>query len=692
MQQYQEQEQSETIVTPKDELVGKVLAGKYQLIQRLGKGGMSVVYKAKHIALGKIYAVKLMHKNLLTDGNALVRFRQEAAAAAMLSHPNIITVHDYDSENDQPFQAIDYLEGQSLAERITESGPVEPERALHIFMQTCAGLQHAHSKGVIHRDLKPSNIMLIEHQGDPDFVKILDFGIAKLLPQEGQAVQQLTQTGEIFGSPFYMSPEQCLGQKMDARSDVYSLGCLMYETLTGEVPIAGTTIFQTIQKHLDDAPKPIREVIANKKESAKLVEKLEAVILKALAKASAQRQQSMQEMYDELQQIQSGYQASLLSILTRQFELLAIRTAPLRKRLPMRWMAVSAVTLLLLVCSLMWTTQIMLAGNIPAFAPREWPLMSLEPQSITHTGNDMVSTIHLASENIMKHVERSIAPPDVTARRLVSIIKSYAENGDYGNACDKAAYLKQRFEECAARNPAFEPLEVFGPGTTRVDTTQWFSLFGDACYQGKKFALASYFYQLSKDQLRGANEYTLRRMSMKQGDCVLRETARPTMEAYKAANNFFRQSAGLTEQQDYTKDSGSLIKVDARDVFCEDRAIWLSRLSEVEAALGHSQIAKLAAQSAATEWGKDSDSKIWAGQAYYALAKRYIGEGDWKNAEGALRQAIKYLTRATDPDSKTNLPAVWQDLSLVLSKKGAYFEALNATSQAHSLARELAKR
>jgi hypothetical protein len=192
---------------------------------------------------------------------------------------------------------MDFLEGESLADIIRRDKQVPVKRMIPIFMQACEALEHAHQKGVIHRDLKSSNIMLIDFEGKKDFVKVVDFGIAKLMPSSGKQSQNLTQTGEVFGSPIYMSPEQCMAQSLDARSDIYSMGAMMYESLTGQPPLMGNSIIDTMQMHMSTPPKPFRE----SRPDLDIPEALERVVLKALAKKPEQRYQSMQELRDAME-------------------------------------------------------------------------------------------------------------------------------------------------------------------------------------------------------------------------------------------------------------------------------------------------------------------------------------------------------------------------------------------------------
>lgn len=233
---------------------GAVFADKYEVIEALGSGGMSTVYKAKHKFLEKPVAIKLLNAHLASDGKAVQRFQLEAKAAYDLKHPNLISIYDFGiSPDGQAYIVMDYLEGESLSDRIERHGKLPLMEALPIFADIASGLAYAHEHNVLHRDIKPSNVMLTKSDSGAIKALIVDFGLAKNYDDDSL---KLTQTGEIFGSPLYMSPEQCRGAMLDRRSDIYSFGCLMYETLTGYVPIRGTNALETFRLKCTEVPPP----------------------------------------------------------------------------------------------------------------------------------------------------------------------------------------------------------------------------------------------------------------------------------------------------------------------------------------------------------------------------------------------------------------------------------------------------
>jgi len=278
-----------------DPLVGKVFAERYEVESVLGLGGMSIVYKATHRLMNRTVAIKMLHGNLKDDIISLERFKLEAQAASSLSHQNIITVYDFGVTPDgEPFFVMDCLEGESLRELIDRKGKVPYQRALPIFRQVCDALDAAHKTKLVHRDLKPANVILIKQDDGTELVKLVDFGIAKFLPAAGKHAQQLTRTGEVFGSPIYMSPEQCMGRELDTRSDIYALGCLMYETLSGHPPFLGDSFLETMNMHVSEKPKPIKSVAPD----ADIPPSLEQIIFHCMSKDAAERFQTAGEIRD----------------------------------------------------------------------------------------------------------------------------------------------------------------------------------------------------------------------------------------------------------------------------------------------------------------------------------------------------------------------------------------------------------
>ncbi len=285
------------LADPRLELLGKVVEDRYEVTETLGKGGMSVVFKARDRRLKKLVALKVLMPHLSADPLSVQRFQQEATAASHLDHPGIVKVYNVGATaSGLPFMAMDYLDGQSLSTVIKDKGRLEYVEALGIFVQLAAALAHAHEKGVIHRDLKPSNVILSKHSEESEVAKLVDFGIAKVLSQDGHTQAKLTQTGDVFGSPHYMSPEQCLGGELDERSDIYSMGCLMYEALTGKPPHTGESTLRILHKHISETPAAFKTLIPENSASIQL----EAIVFKCLAPKRDDRIQSMKLLKNEL--------------------------------------------------------------------------------------------------------------------------------------------------------------------------------------------------------------------------------------------------------------------------------------------------------------------------------------------------------------------------------------------------------
>ncbi|HEY9713012.1 MAG TPA: serine/threonine-protein kinase, partial [Chroococcales cyanobacterium] len=278
-----------------DPYIGKVFADRYEIESILGFGGMSVVYKAKHKLMDRTVAIKMLHNKLKEDSVARDRFQVEAQACSSLNHQNVITVYDFGVTSDgEPFFVMDCLEGESLKDLIDRKFRLTVDRALPIFRQIADGLDAAHKKGIVHRDLKPANVILVKQDDGSECVKLVDFGIAKVMPQEGKEAHRLTQTGEVFGSPLYMSPEQCKGKDLDNRSDIYALGCVMYEALSGIPPFEGGSFLETMNMHVGNEARPINDVEAD----AKVPREIQDVIDRCMEKNPDQRFQSAAEVRD----------------------------------------------------------------------------------------------------------------------------------------------------------------------------------------------------------------------------------------------------------------------------------------------------------------------------------------------------------------------------------------------------------
>jgi serine/threonine protein kinase len=277
------------------DVIGKTIAGKYRIDALLGEGGMAQVFKATHLSIEKPVVIKLMHGTLPQMQNAVKRFEMECKVTAKLNHPNLVSVFDGGTlePSKRPFLVMEFINGESLREKISREGPMSFATAATIMMQVCAGLHEAHSEGVIHRDLKPENIMLRDRADRPDWVKIVDFGIAHLK----HGGQKLTATGIAVGTVDYMSPEYLSDKPIDARADIYALGVIFYELLTGRCPFQAESAEGTMAKHLWSNAQPP----SHYRQDLKPGSKFDQICEKSLEKDPDKRYQTTLQMKSDLQ-------------------------------------------------------------------------------------------------------------------------------------------------------------------------------------------------------------------------------------------------------------------------------------------------------------------------------------------------------------------------------------------------------
>lgn len=291
--------------------LNELIGGSYRVLEFIGEGGMGLVYKVEHIHMNKILALKVLKTEHLSE-NVWKRFRLEAQAISRLDHANIIKIYDMNQTPDgRPFYTMELLSGESLADYLQEHQRLSIDLALPIFRQVCSALAYAHERGIIHRDIKPGNIMLLEPTGSGlgYRVKIVDFGIVKVLDSGEQIGQGLTMQGEVFGSPLYMSPEQCAGSKLDARADMYSVAVTLFQALAGKPPLLGRTAAETTIMHHTVMPPSLAEVAG-----VDFPPELEAVVAKMLAKAPDDRYRSLAEVASVLLTIERKYSGAPLPL------------------------------------------------------------------------------------------------------------------------------------------------------------------------------------------------------------------------------------------------------------------------------------------------------------------------------------------------------------------------------------------
>jgi serine/threonine protein kinase len=322
-----------------DPYLGRVFAGKYRVEALLGEGGMGRVYRATQLSLDKTVCLKVLREEVAKDVDTQARFQREARAASRLNHPNSIQVMDFGkTEHGELYLTMEFVKGRDLQQLLSREYPLAESRVVHIMGQVLDALEEAHLQHVIHRDLKPENIMVAEMRGDPDFVKVLDFGIAKI--QDSASQTKLTRAGLVCGTPEYMSPEQARGLELDARSDVYSAGVILYQMVTGSLPFNSDTPVGYVTAHLTDIPEPPI------KRQPSVSKELSDLVLKALSKDRDERPATARMMRDQLLALLPATRGSTEFPLPP--ELVATQYGPARPRANEQSFPFAAAALLLL--------------------------------------------------------------------------------------------------------------------------------------------------------------------------------------------------------------------------------------------------------------------------------------------------------------------------------------------------------
>ena len=308
-------------------LVGQIIGGRYRLVKLLGQGGMGEVYLGAHIHITKQVAVKLLHAEIGGNVEAVARFRQEAQSSSSLGHENIVTIDDFGTMDDgRVYLCMEFLAGEALSDMM-DSGRLGLGVAIDIMCQVCDGLGVAHDAGIVHRDMKPENVFITKRTDGSLCAKLLDFGIAKVTGSDGN--DNLTKTGTVFGTPHYMSPEQALGQAVDHRADVYSVGVMFFEILSGQVPFKAESFMGILSQHIVNAPPTLSSINPDRPIPASL----EAIVTKAMSKAPDERHASMEALKSELLHAKAALDANALSC--------TVGTGPLKAVTPAAGLAVA---------------------------------------------------------------------------------------------------------------------------------------------------------------------------------------------------------------------------------------------------------------------------------------------------------------------------------------------------------------
>jgi serine/threonine protein kinase len=293
----------------------------YELREKIGEGAMGTVYRAESSSSRGSVAVKLLKPSLLGDKAALLRFEKEAHAISQMTHPNIVQIYGVSAQDDDPYIVMEYVEGESLADILKPGRTVSPERVIDWTMQICSAMKHAHDKGIVHRDLKPSNILLAETPRGEE-IKLVDFGIAKLASGNGK-LTELTQKGEVLGSPNYMSPEQCQGKPVDARSDIYALGCIIYEALSGKTLFVADNSIQILVQHISS---PVGKQLQDLQRSG-ISASLVSVLSKMLEKDPEKRYQNAELVLNEFERLKAGRRSDASQLRLKKKAMVAVVVA-----------------------------------------------------------------------------------------------------------------------------------------------------------------------------------------------------------------------------------------------------------------------------------------------------------------------------------------------------------------------------
>lgn len=652
-----------------EDFVGHTLAERYTLLSLIGKGGMSAVFQAKDLKLNKILAVKLLLPHLVSVNMNARRFKIEAQAASSLYHPNLISTYDYGvSDRGMPYIVMDLLEGKSLSEVLKEESPIAFTRALPIFIQIADALAHAHGKNVLHRDLKPSNVMLTTNSNSPDFVQLVDFGIAKMLPagDDEDGGHDLTRTGEIFGSPQYMSPEQCSSMPMDARSDIYSMGCLMYEVLAGYPPFKGENVMDTLFKQIHEAPPDMKTPDG----CAEIPQRLKLIVFRCLAKDPAERYQSAAELSEELNRINQSATDIFIKQVQAKWQVFKLKRRPLRKA-EKRYLIISvALTVLLGLASVKLISdfcalpeEISKLGLKQAFMPivQEAPELPMNKQLM----------LRALETGFNKRVERLGPNPERPAvEELIDAAEKVAQS--YLNAKEYALAIHyyQINLDLAAR---------YGNEKTYSSTFPKLKI-GSALYaQGKYAESIPYFKEFSKELVE--MQYGLRDRSYMLEALIYKASAEYGCGRYEEAARTYERVFRTIPEADMVPSRVQLALLYSQYGDCQRlRKEFGAAIEAYNKALSlYQKIPSLKSSGDSVNYTRYVLSLYLKGYCQYRLLQFDAADKTYKE----VLPLMKGL-----PDSQAELRATASaQLSDILWQRGAYIEALQMRSRAKELSK-----
>lgn len=435
---------------------GDIVGERYRVQSLIGHGGMGMVYKVEQIYLGKELALKILHSSSATDVT-FRRFQHEAQAVFGIDHPSLISVHDFGLLDERiPFLVMDYVQGCSLAERLKMQGTLSVQEAVPIFLRICFGLGYAHEHGVIHRDVKPSNIMLSDGMSPSQdgCVKIVDFGIAKFTQLEASQAQALTRTGEVFGSPLYMSPEQCSGSPVDQRSDIYSLGCVFFEALTGTTPFVGANALSTMMRHLGEIPPSLREASLGKE----FPPVLEQIISKMLAKRAGERYQNLSQVAVDLAALERSMgdpvlMANTVLVLDKPKQV-KVENDMVSMPRPVFYLVAAVVVAVSSTLSSLITASLNDANrkSKPVEAPVSSKIRTVEDLKLIHVNE---------AKQFVKSLETKTGRPEVSIKAIYEAIQN---RSNLGKLSLRFIHLNEMTLNAVARTGWVEQLDLMGCG------------------------------------------------------------------------------------------------------------------------------------------------------------------------------------------------------------------------------------